>query len=268
MSVCTSGVAQSFQHLKSLFLDFYRGEEMPPGSGPGANPGQAGMQIALKGGLQHIISIVEGPSEHDDAPGTQTAGSADDLEQLYRAGAVKAREGGSAMLDTTAAGRTIHLRVYAIVPVTVAVNAAATQLASTTPSNVKLEETGPSFDFVLRRRQMPSMDRLNASLKRPKTHAEKNRQGKGKKKNIETDEMGDMVGRVHVGKQDLSKLQTRKMKGLKRSRTSAADGDDDQDDDDDDDDDNGEEPVFESAEDQDSYDGNNSEAEAPKKQRR
>lgn len=27
--------------------------------------------------------------------------------------------------------------------------------------------------------------------------------------------MGDLRGRVHVGKQDLAKLQTRKMKGLK-----------------------------------------------------
>lgn len=32
---------------------------------------------------------------------------------------------------------------------------------------------------------------------------------------MEVDEMGDLRGRVHVGKQDLGKLQTRKMKGLK-----------------------------------------------------
>ena len=30
--------------------------------------------------------------------------------------------------------------------------------------------------------------------------------------------MGDLRGRVHVAKQDLSKLQTRKMKGLKAGR--------------------------------------------------
>lgn len=29
--------------------------------------------------------------------------------------------------------------------------------------------------------------------------------------------MGDKIGRIHLGKQDLSKLQTRKMKGLKRT---------------------------------------------------
>ena len=38
------------------------------------------------------------------------------------------------------------------------------------------------------------------------------------KKNIETDVIGDKIGRIHTGKQDLSQLQTRKMKGLKRSR--------------------------------------------------
>lgn len=30
--------------------------------------------------------------------------------------------------------------------------------------------------------------------------------------------MGDKMGRVHLGRQDLSELQTRKMKGLKRAR--------------------------------------------------
>ena len=46
------------------------------------------------------------------------------------------------------------------------------------------------------------------------------------KKNITTDLIGDKVGRIHVGKQDLTQLQTRKMKGLKRSRGDVdADGD-------------------------------------------
>lgn len=45
------------------------------------------------------------------------------------------------------------------------------------------------------------------------------------KKNIDTDIIGDKVGRIHLGRQDLSALQTRKMKGLKRSRD-VADGED------------------------------------------
>ena len=47
------------------------------------------------------------------------------------------------------------------------------------------------------------------------------------KKNIETDTIGDKVGRIHMGRQDLSQLQTRKMKGLKRSRDVVDDNFDD-----------------------------------------
>ena len=34
-------------------------------------------------------------------------------------------------------------------------------------------------------------------------------------KNVEVDTMGDKFGTIHMGKQELNKLQTRKMKGLK-----------------------------------------------------
>lgn len=220
------------QHIKSLFLDFYRGEEMPPGSGPGSIPGQNGMQVALKDGLQHLITIVEGPVASDDEASQPTTNGNADLEALYKAGAVQMDAGGSSMVDTSAQGRMLHLRTYAIVSSS---PSSASASAAGASSSVELEELGPSFDFVLRRRQMPALDRLNASLKRPKTQAEKNRQGKGgAKKNIETDDMGDTVGRVHVGKQDLSKLQTRKMKALKRTRGGAvaASGSDNDDDDD------------------------------------
>lgn len=37
--------------------------------------------------------------------------------------------------------------------------------------------------------------------------------------------MGDKLGRIHVGQQDLRKLQTRKMRGLKRR---AGDNDDEE----------------------------------------
>lgn len=42
------------------------------------------------------------------------------------------------------------------------------------------------------------------------------------KKNVETDIVGDKVGRIHLGKQNLNELQTRKMKGLKRGRDTDA----------------------------------------------
>ena len=47
------------------------------------------------------------------------------------------------------------------------------------------------------------------------------------KKNIETDLMGDKLGKIHMGKQDLKTMQTRKMKGLKRSRDVEDDAADD-----------------------------------------
>jgi ribosome production factor 2 len=166
---------------------------------------------------------------------------------LYKLGAQKEESSSNAMIDTSANGRIIHLRVYAVIPTlssssTTEKSAQDLPITASTPAsslaNVRLEEIGPSFDLILRRRQMPSMDKLQASLRRPKTQAQKTRQGKGTKKNIETDDMGDTVGRVHVGKQDLSKLQTRKMKGLKRNRANEDAVSDD-----------GEELEFESAED-------------------
>ena len=57
-----------------------------------------------------------------------------------------------------------------------------------------------------------------AALKQPRLKKQDIERGLGKrKKNVEVDEMGDLRGRLHVGKQDLGKLQTRKMKGLKIS---------------------------------------------------
>ena len=38
------------------------------------------------------------------------------------------------------------------------------------------------------------------------------------KKNVENDMVGDKIGRIYLGRQDLDELQTRKMKGLKRGR--------------------------------------------------
>ena len=46
------------------------------------------------------------------------------------------------------------------------------------------------------------------------------------KKNVSTDIIGDKVGRIHTSKQDLGKLQTRKMMGLKK-RGAEDVGDDD-----------------------------------------
>jgi ribosome production factor 2 len=75
---------------------------------------------------------------------------------------------------------------------------------------------GPSIDFSVRRLQEPDEEMLRQANKRPKISKANVENGLGKKKkNIETDAMGDRVGKIHLVKQDLAKMQGRKMKGLK-----------------------------------------------------
>eukprot|EP00052_Salpingoeca_macrocollata_P025440 m.231827 g.231827 ORF g.231827 m.231827 type:complete len:321 (+) comp22434_c0_seq2:2048-3010(+) len=97
---------------------------------------------------------------------------------------------------------------------------------------VQLEEIGPAVDLELRRSHFPSLELKKEALKIPKELKPK------KVKNIEYTALGDKAGRVHMTKQDLKELETRKVKGLKRKKTGEAsranpDGDDDFDDGDD-----------------------------------
>lgn len=88
---------------------------------------------------------------------------------------------------------------------------------------VQLTEMGPSVDLSIRRVQTADPDVLKLAMKRPKIAKKDVESGLGKKrKNIETDAMGDKVGRIHIGKQDLGKLQSRKMKSLKVGRKERA----------------------------------------------
>lgn len=75
---------------------------------------------------------------------------------------------------------------------------------------LELEEIGPSLDLSLRRTTLASDDVYKQALRQPKTLKPK------KIKNISHDTFGEKAGRIHMQKQDLEKLQTRKMKGLKR----------------------------------------------------
>ena len=67
-----------------------------------------------------------------------------------------------------------------------------------------------------------------ASLNISSTRANRGTHHRKRKKNVEVDEMGDLRGRIHVGKQDLGKLQTRKMKGLKPGRDEAVGDEEDE----------------------------------------
>lgn len=78
--------------------------------------------------------------------------------------------------------------------------------------NVDLTEIGPSFDLSLRRTKLGSDDLYKKSLKQPKEIAPK------KKKNISRDAFGSVLGRIHMQKQDMGKLQTRKLHAFKKNR--------------------------------------------------
>lgn len=95
---------------------------------------------------------------------------------------------------------------------------------------VEVEEVGPKFDFRVGRTRLAESGTMKQAMKRGKRPDE---EFKSKQKNIGMDAIGDKVGRVHLGRQDLSGLQTRKMKGLKRD-AAATFSDEEEDDDDDD----------------------------------
>lgn len=77
---------------------------------------------------------------------------------------------------------------------------------------IELEDMGPSIDFTLRRTKLASDDLYKRALKVPKTAKIQ------KRKNISHDAFGSKLGRIHMQKQNLDNLQTRKMKGLKRKK--------------------------------------------------
>lgn len=76
-----------------------------------------------------------------------------------------------------------------------------------------LTEVGPRFDLEIRRVHVASEAMLKESMKRAKDpRVVKN------KKNISHDLLGDKLGQVHVGRQDLTGLALARMKGLNKKR--------------------------------------------------
>ena len=115
----------------------------------------------------------------------------------------------STNIDDPAHKPVIHLRWYKV-----------KTMRSTSPKipRVELEPCGPTFDFRVGRFREADASVMKEAMK----HGRRPNEPKSKK-NIEMDLVGDKIGRVHLGKQDLSQLQTRKMKGLKRSHAELED---------------------------------------------
>ena len=74
---------------------------------------------------------------------------------------------------------------------------------------VEIEECGPRVDFTVRRTKLATADLMKHACRQPKERRVK------KKKNLSKDALGTTHGRVHMSKQNLDELQTRKMKGLR-----------------------------------------------------
>jgi len=82
---------------------------------------------------------------------------------------------------------------------------------------------GPNMDFTLRRRQFAASDLLKESMRVP----HQQRVDGKRPKNVSVDEFGETLGRVHMEKQDFSKLEIRKGKALrgdKKARREATEG--------------------------------------------
>ena len=165
-----------FMQLKSILIDFFNGEEIE--------------SICLPG-LEHVISI-------SCAPTPAALNNAATTANMY--------PNQHPSPEDTSILPKVHIRTY-----TTKLLASGTRIP-----RVELVPMGPSLDLVLRRHQIADSELLKQAMKRPKLKKTDVERGLGKKKkNMDVDEMGDLRGRVHVGKQDLLKLQTRKMKGLK-----------------------------------------------------
>jgi len=113
------------------------------------------------------------------------------------------------VIQITAANENIFFRSYRVV----------LKKSGLKAPRVELEEIGPSFDFTLRRTHLASDSLYKECLRKPKVLKPK------KTKNIGHDIFGTKTGRIHMQTQDYEKLQTRKMKGLKRSRDKLLDKD-------------------------------------------
>lgn len=97
----------------------------------------------------------------------------------------------------------VHLRWYKV----------RTRKSGQKLPRVELDEVGPRFDFKVGRIKEADAEVMKEAMKRGKRVDEDFR---SKQKNVGMDTMGDKIGRVHLSRQDLGQLQTRKMKGLKR----------------------------------------------------
>lgn len=111
-------------------------------------------------------------------------------------------KGLESVVVLTAVEGVVYFRHYSV-----ALNKSGTALP-----RVELSEVGPSFDMQVRRHKLAGDDVWKQATKKHALVAPR------VKKNIEQDSLGQTLGTVHMTRQDLSALVTRKGKALRRGR--------------------------------------------------
>jgi len=81
---------------------------------------------------------------------------------------------------------------------------------STTP-RVELIEMGPNIDFAVGRNKFATHDYFKSALEKPREV-----KAKPKNKNVSHDVFGTKVARIHVGRQQLDDIPTRRVRALKK----------------------------------------------------
>jgi ribosome production factor 2 len=123
-----------------------------------------------------------------------------DMFQREKVQAVRL-QGLEHVLMFTAAEDRIYFRSYRI----------QLKKSGTRIPRIELEEIGPSIDLKVRRTKIASDDLFKLACKQPKELKVR------KVKNVSKDAFGTRHGQIHIPKQNTDKLQTRKMKGLKKT---------------------------------------------------
>nr|CAD7449182.1 unnamed protein product [Timema bartmani] len=126
------------------------------------------------------------------------------VDMFHREPATSVRlQGLEHVIMVTAVDSNIYFRSYKML----------LKKSGTRTPRIELEEIGPSIDFKLRRSKLASMDLFKLASKKPKELKAK------KVKNISRDKLGSKHGQIHIPKQNIGTIQTRKMKGLRKSAT-------------------------------------------------
>jgi len=101
-------------------------------------------------------------------------------------------------------GSVVHWRAYSVL----------FRASGSRVPRVELVPHGPQMDLTLRRTQFASAELAKESLRVP--HQVK--AGAKRPKNVSVDEFGETLGRVHMERQDFSKLELRKSKAIRGAR--------------------------------------------------